>query len=426
MKLAIDEILDYLPHRYPFLLLDGVDELVPGERIVGRKNISANEPYLQGHFADYPIMPGVLIVEALAQLCCVLAFETRGRKPADGYLHYLAGVDDARFKRPVRPGDVLELRGSVVSERRQLMKFDCQAHVDGELACAVKLICVERKLDAQDGERPRAAAGRVRGGVAVDPRAVVDPKARLGRNVSVGPWTVIGADVVVGDDCEIGPHVVLRGPTTLGRGNRIYQFATVGEGSPAFAYKNEPTTLTIGDDNVIREGVTIHRGLATDRSRTEIGSGNLLMAYVHVGHDCVLGDRIVMANNASVAGHVSVGDEAVLSGYVGVPQFRSIGAYAFVGAMSLVAKDVPAYVSIAGNPAGAVGLNLERLRRLGASEAAKKALQEAYRAVYRRGLTVPAALAELRESAARVPEVARFVQSIEASEHGIVRERRRQ
>ena len=258
----------------------------------------------------------------------------------------------------------------------------------------------------------------------IDPRADVDPGARLGRNVSVGPWSVIGPDVVVGDDCEIGPHVVLRGPTTLGRGNRIFQFATVGEGSPAFAYKDEPTTLTIGDNNVIREGVTIHRGLATDRSRTEIGNDNLFMAYVHVGHDCVLGDRIVMANNASVAGHVTVGDEAVLSGYVGVPQFRSIGACAFVGAMSLVAKDVPAYVSIVGNPAGAVGLNLERLRRLGVSEEVKKALQEAYRIVYRRNLTIAEALAQLQPLAAKVPEVARFAESIEASEHGIVRERR--
>ncbi len=156
MTLNIDQILNYLPHRYPFLLLDRVDELLPGERIRGRKNVSANEPYLQGHFPDHPIMPGVLVVEALAQLCCVLAFETHGRKPADGYLHYLAGVDDARFKRPVRPGDVLELHGSVASQRRQLMKFDCQARVDGELACSVKLICVERKLDEA---RPAGASG---------------------------------------------------------------------------------------------------------------------------------------------------------------------------------------------------------------------------------------------------------------------------
>ena len=262
--------------------------------------------------------------------------------------------------------------------------------------------------------------------VKIDERAIVDPSARLGRNVSVGPWSIVGPDVVVGDDCEIGPHVILRGPTVLGGGNRIYQFSTVGEGSPAFAYKGEPTTLTIGDRNVIREGVTIHRGLATDRSRTVIGSDNLFMAYVHIGHDCVIGDRIVMANNASVAGHVSVGDEAVLSGYAGVPQFRSIGAYAFVGAMSLVTKDIPAYVTVDGNPAGAVGLNVERLRRLGLSDEAKKTLQDAYNTVYRRGLTLNEALRELQPIAAAVPEVTCFVRSIEASEHGIVRERRRQ
>ena len=147
MVLNIDQIMEDLPHRYPFLLLDRVDELLPGERIRGRKNVSANDLYLQGHFPDHPIMPGVLVIEALAQLCCVLAFKTRGRKPVDGYLHYLAGVDDARFRRPVRPGDVLELHSTIVSERRQLMKFDCQALVEGELACSVKLICMERKLE---------------------------------------------------------------------------------------------------------------------------------------------------------------------------------------------------------------------------------------------------------------------------------------
>ena len=408
MSLDIDEIVQFLPHRYPFLLVDRVDEIVPGERIAGRKNVSANEPYLQGHFPGNPIMPGVLVVEALAQLCCILAFQSRGRSPSDGYIHYLAGVDNARFKRPVRPGDVLELKGTILSERRQLMKFDCEALVDGERACTVTLMCVERKAERL-----------------VDERAIVDPRATLGNNVTVGPWSNIGPDVVVGDDCEIGAHVVLRGPTVLGRGNKIFQFSTVGEGSPAFAYRGEPTTLTIGDDNVIREGVTIHRGLATDRSQTIVGSSNLLMAYVHIGHDCVLGDRIVMANNASVAGHVTVGDEAVLSGYVGVPQFRSIGAYSFVSAMSLVTKDVPAYVAADGNPAGAVGLNVERLRRLGLDENTKKALQDAYNTVYRRGLTLKEALDELQEPAEAYAEVRCFVDSIEKSEHGIIRPRGR-
>ena len=144
VQLTIDEVLELLPHRYPFLMLDSVDELVPGERIVGRKTISANEPYLQGHFPGYPIMPGVLIVEALAQLCSVLT--SKSIETPDGYLHYLAGIDNARFKRRVRPGDVLEMRGRIAVRRRQLWKFDCEAHVDGELACEAQLMCVSRKI----------------------------------------------------------------------------------------------------------------------------------------------------------------------------------------------------------------------------------------------------------------------------------------
>ena len=409
MPLDIDEILQFLPHRYPFVLVDRVDEVVPGERIVGRKNVSANEPYLQGHFPGNPIVPGVLVVEALAQLCCILAFQTRGRTTTDGFLQYLAGVDDARFKRPVRPGDVLELRGTILGERRQLMRFDCEALVDGELACSVKLMCVERKAERL-----------------IDVRAMVDPKAKLGKNVSVGPWSSVGPDVVLGDDCEVGEHVVLRGPTVLGCGNKIYQYSTVGEGSPAFAYKGEPTTLSIGDNNVIREGVTIHRGLATDRSRTVIGNDNLLMAYVHIGHDCVLGNRIVMANNASVAGHVAVGDEAVLERLRG--RARSSAASAPTPSSAPCRwspRTSPPTCAVDGNPAGAVGLNAERLRRLGLDDTVKKALQDAYNTVYRRGLTLKEALEELQEPAATHPEVRCFVDSIERSEHGIIRERRR-
>ena len=142
----IDAIREYLPHRYPFLLVDRVDELVPGERIAGRKNVSINEPFFPGHFPGHPIMPGVLVVEAMAQLCGILAFKTRGNRPDQGYLHYLAGIDDVRFKRPVVPGDTLALAGKIVSSRRQLMKLDCEARVDGELACSAHLLCVERKV----------------------------------------------------------------------------------------------------------------------------------------------------------------------------------------------------------------------------------------------------------------------------------------
>ena len=179
----------------------------------------------------------------------------------------------------------------------------------------------------------------------IDPRAIVDPSVEIGANVAIGPWTVVGADVTIGDDCWIASHVVLKGPTTLGRGTRIYQFSTVGEDTPAFDYQGERTTLEIGADNIIREGVTIHRGTVQDQGRTVIGDNNLLMAYVHIGHDCEIGNHVIMANNAALSGHVVIGDYANMGGYAGVPQYRSVGAYTHIAAMSLVLKDVPAFAA---------------------------------------------------------------------------------
>jgi len=258
----------------------------------------------------------------------------------------------------------------------------------------------------------------------IDPRAIVDPDAVIGVNVSIGPWTIVGPHVEIGDGCRIASHVILKGPARIGRNNRIYQFATVGEDTPALVYKGEPTTLTIGDDNVIREGVTVHRGTVQGQGRTVIGNRNLLMAYVHVGHDCTLGNHIIMANNASVSGHVAVGDYANFGGYAGVPQYRSVGAHAFIGGMSLVVKDVPAFVSVSGNPAGVVGLNIEGMRRRGIADAAVAALREAYRIVYGQGRTVKQALAELEPLAARCAEVQTFRSSIAESRWGIIRGRR--
>ena len=257
----------------------------------------------------------------------------------------------------------------------------------------------------------------------IDARAIVDPSAELGADVEVGPWSVIGPGVVVGDGCHIGPHAIVKGPTVLGRRNRIFQFATIGEDTPALAYGGEPTTLTIGDDNVIREGVTIHRGMLQDRSATIIGNHNLFMAYVHVGHDCEVGDHVIMANNASLAGHVSVGDHANIGGYSGILQFRTVGAYTHIAAFSYVIKDVPAYVTAAGNPALAVGLNAEGMRRRDLPEATRTALRGAYRTVYREGRTVSEACAALADAAAKSEAVRRFVDTVRASEHGIVRPR---
>lgn len=258
----------------------------------------------------------------------------------------------------------------------------------------------------------------------IDPRAIVDPSAVIGANVAIGPWSIVGANVEIGDGCNIASHVIVKGPTRIGRNNRIYQFSTIGEDTPAVVYAGEPTTLSIGDDNIIREGVTIHRGTVQGQGRTVVGSHNLLMAYVHIGHDCTLGDHVIMANNASVSGHVVVGDHANFGGYAGIPQYRRIGAHSHIGGMSLVLKDVPAFVTVSGNPAGAVGLNIEGMRRRGIADDVVAALRECYRIVYGAGLTVNEALARIEPLALRHPEVRLFTESVVQSRWGIIRGRR--
>ncbi|SDU40092.1 acyl-ACP--UDP-N-acetylglucosamine O-acyltransferase [Geopseudomonas guangdongensis] len=255
----------------------------------------------------------------------------------------------------------------------------------------------------------------------LDPRAIIDPRARLADNVEVGPWSIIGPDVEIGEGTVIGPHVIVKGPTVIGRHNRIYQFSSVGEDTPDLKYKGEPTRLVIGDHNVIREGVTIHRGTVQDRSETTIGSHNLLMAYVHVGHDSVIGDHCILVNNTALAGHVHIDDWAILSGFTLVHQFCHIGAHSFSGMGTAIGKDVPAFVTVFGSPAEARSMNFEGMRRRGFSEEAMQALRRAYKVVYRKGLTVEAALTELAEEAALHPEVALFCDSVRHSTRGITR-----
>lgn len=255
----------------------------------------------------------------------------------------------------------------------------------------------------------------------IDPRAIIDPSAKLAEGVEVGPWSIVGADVEVGEGTVIGPHVVLRGPTRIGRFNRIYQFSSIGEDTPDLKYKGEPTTLVIGDRNVIREGVTIHRGTVQDRGETTLGDHNLIMAYAHIGHDSVIGNHCILVNNTALAGHVHVGDCAILSGYTLVHQYVHIGAHAFSGMGTAIGKDVPAFVTVFGNPAEARSMNFEGMRRRGFSDACMQALRRAYKTVYREGLTVEQALAALETPAQQHPEVALFRDSVAQSNRGITR-----
>lgn len=249
--------------------------------------------------------------------------------------------------------------------------------------------------------------------------AIIDPAAQLGRNVEIGPYSIIGADVVIGDDCIIGPHVVLRGPTVLGRNNRIFQFASVGEDCQDKKFKGEPTQLVIGDNNIIREFVTIHRGTTQDQGITRIGSDNLLMAYVHVAHDCVVGDHVILANNTTLAGHVHVGDWAILGGFTGVHQFCHIGAHAFTAVNSVVVQDIPPYIMAQGHNAVPRTINSEGLKRRGFSAEQISTIKRAFKILYRQGHTVSEAVEKMAElQAAELQPLIDFVQQ---SARGIIR-----
>lgn len=260
------------------------------------------------------------------------------------------------------------------------------------------------------------------GGVGlVDPRAVIETGAQLGERVRVGAYSIIGSNVQIGDDTEIAPHVVIRGPTSIGRQNKVFQFASIGDAPQDKKYKGEETRLEIGDRNVIREYCTINRGTVQDVGVTRIGNDNWIMAYVHIAHDCQVGHHTIFANNASLAGHVIVEDYAILGGFTLVHQFCRIGAHCFTAMGSVISKDVLPYIIVSGHMAQPHGLNIEGLKRRGFDADTLKSLRDAYKVIYRSGLTVQQAVEELGHRFAEVAEVQVLAQFLEASSRGIVR-----
>lgn len=239
----------------------------------------------------------------------------------------------------------------------------------------------------------------------IDPRAVIDPAAELDEDVCVGPFSIIGPGVRIGRGCRIGPHVVIKGPTTIGADNQIFQFASIGEIPQDKKYGGEDTRLEIGDRNVIREYVTMNRGTAQDQGVTRVGNDSLFMAYIHVAHDCVVGDHVIMANGATLAGHVVLEDHVILGGFTLVHQFCTIGMHAFTAMGTAVNKDVPPYLIAGGNPAEPRGVNLEGLRRRGYGEEELRQLREAYKRLYMSGLKLDDARAAIESLAQDAPVI---------------------
>ena len=259
----------------------------------------------------------------------------------------------------------------------------------------------------------------------VHPTAIVDAKAELAASVSVGPYAVIGAQVRIDEGTSVGAHCTIEGPATIGRDNRIFQFASLGAAPQDMKYRGEPTELVIGDRNTIREFCTFNRGTAQDAGVTRIGDDNWVMAYVHIAHDVQLGHRTILANNATLAGHVHVGDWAIVGGLSGVHQFCHVGAHAMIGFQSHVSQDVPPYMMVSGNPLGVHGFNAEGLRRRGFSAERIVLVKSMHRLLYRKGLTLDQAKSEIEALKGTVADgdadVQLLLDFLAASTRGIVR-----
>jgi UDP-N-acetylglucosamine acyltransferase len=255
----------------------------------------------------------------------------------------------------------------------------------------------------------------------IHPSAVIDPSARIGSNVSIGPFCVIGAEVDIGEGTWIGPHVVIDGPTRIGRDNRIHAFNALGGAPQDKKYAGQPTELVIGDRNTIREYCTFNRGTMEDAGVTRIGNDNWIMAYVHIAHDVVVGDHVIFANAASLAGHCRVDDYAILGGFSLIHQFCQVGAHAFTAMGSVVNRDVPPFVTVAGSYAAPHGINSEGLKRRGYDRTRIAAIKRAYRTLYKSGLPLAEARAQLAEAATSAPDVALMLDFIDRSQRSLVR-----
>ena len=259
------------------------------------------------------------------------------------------------------------------------------------------------------------------GGARIHPTAIVSDGARVGDGSTIGPYCVIGPDVEVGRDCHIGPHAVLEGPMRMGEGNRVFQFASIGAPPQDAKYRGEPTRLEIGARNTFRESVTVHRGTLRGGGVTRIGNDGLYMAYSHVAHDCLIGDHVIMANGAALAGHVTIEDHAIVGGLVAIHQHTRIGESAMLGGGAMVVMDIVPFCTAVGDRARLAGPNVVGLKRRGFDEVAVQAVRRAYRILFQSKLRLEDALTRLRTELAASPQVAHMVRFIEGSQRGICR-----
>ena len=400
MPLDIPVVLGRLSHRYPSLLVDTVVEHEPGRRVRAVKNVTVNEEYFQGHFPGNPLMPGVMMIETLVQVATLLLLGSTGDVPTGRVA--LRGVNNAKFRKQVVPGDRLCLDVTLRSR-------DGEAVVVRGVATVADQTVAEADLLLDIGKSAY-----------IDKTARVHPDAVIGPGTVIGPNAVVGRGVRLGRACRVGASAIVEGDTELGEECEIFPFASVGLIPQDLKYEGEKTRLVIGDRNVMREFVTIHRGTRGGGGRTVVGNDNVFMAYVHVAHDCIVGNKTIFGNGATLGGHVVVEDEATVSAFSGVHQFCRVGRQAFIGGYSVVTMDAPPYGRTVGNRARLYGVNTIGLRRRGASPRIIAQLKRAYRYLRQRKLNTTQALARIdTDPTLDGREVRYLVEFIRTSRRGV-------
>lgn len=409
----IGRLVRQIPSQYPFVLVDRVIDFDPARGLLAVKNVTGSEEFFEGHFPGTPVMPGVLIMESLAQAAGIWLLNN-APDPSRVEVH-VVGIDGAKFRRPVLPGDQLQL------EVRLLQRRGALSRMAGEV----------RSLGSGGGPagEQRVAEARLLlqtvtlAPPVIDPRACVEPGAVLGPGVRVGPYSIVGPRVKIGAGTVLHGHVVVQGDTVLGSYNELFPFCSIGQIPQDLKYKGEATTLVVGDRNTVREYVTLHVGTRGGGGVTRVGSDNLFMAGAHVAHDSQVGSHTIFGNTASLAGHVEVQDWATVAAFSGVQQFCRVGTHAFVGGFTKVTKDVLPYSKTVGNPARIYGINAVGLARRGFTRTQTAAVREAYRVLLQSRLNTQEALARLEAQQPDAPEVRVLVDFIRSSRCGVVLKR---